>query len=178
MSDLLKKAKFPPYPPCADVPKSPVSDDDTQPPQINSLIPPSPLRQYLKTLQERSEQQRLSHERAKALEQQRREQQAQSKLARHEPLTAQIHRWWTNLPPILRERCFQITEIAGVCSGRYRKRPALREVAAALRALGWQEERDWTKAGRNHRYWHPIQTSNNYLEAGGQSNSKKNGKKN
>jgi hypothetical protein len=142
---FTKKAKFPPYPPCVDVAEPPMTDADTQPPQINTLNQPGPLRQYLKTLQERSEQQRLSYERAKALEQQRRERQA--------PLEAQIERWWTNLPPALRDRRFQITEIARVCKGRYRDRPALREVAAALRILGWREIRDWTLAGRNQRFW-------------------------
>lgn len=155
MSDLLKKAKFPPYPHCVDVAAPPVSDADTQPPQINSLIPPGPLRQYLKTLRERSEQKRLSYERAKALEQQRCKQQAQSKLVRQEPLEAQIQRWWMNLPPALQERPFQITEIARVCKGRYRDRPALREVAAALRILGWTQYRDWTVSGRNRRLWKP-----------------------
>ena len=33
------------------------------------------------------------------------------------------------------------------------ERPALRDVAAALRVLGWTQQRDWRKAGNNRRVW-------------------------
>ncbi len=72
-----------------------------------------------------------------------------------EPLETQIMRWWANLPEETRNRPFQVTEIAGVCRGRYRERPATREVAATLRSLGWTEYRDWTAEGRNRRLWKP-----------------------
>jgi len=70
-----------------------------------------------------------------------------------EPLEVQITRWWANLPPIIQQRPFQIAEVAAQCKGRYRDKPALREVAAALRALGWSERRDWSLMGRNRRLW-------------------------
>ena len=73
--------------------------------------------------------------------------------AQWEPLDVQIKRWWVNLPPVMQQRPFQIVEIAAQCKGRYRDKPALREVAAALRALGWTERRDWSKCTRNRRYW-------------------------
>lgn len=72
-----------------------------------------------------------------------------------EPIEAQIHRWWVNLPPAVRERKFQIVEIAYQCTGKYRPKPALRQVAAALRSSGWREIRDWTTLGRNRRLWCP-----------------------
>ena len=72
-----------------------------------------------------------------------------------EPIEAQIHRWWVNLPPAVRERKFQIVEIASQCTGKYRPKPALRQVTAALRSSGWQEVRDWTNLGRNCRLWRP-----------------------
>lgn len=75
--------------------------------------------------------------------------------AGEEPLETQIHRWWVNLPPLMQRRKFQIVEIAAQCSGRYRERPALRQVAAILRSIGWHEVRDWTSYGRNRRLWLP-----------------------
>jgi len=70
-----------------------------------------------------------------------------------EPLENQIQRWWVNLPTIMKNRRFQIVEIAGQCRGRFRDKPALRDVAASLRILGWAEARDWSKPARNRRYW-------------------------
>jgi hypothetical protein len=71
----------------------------------------------------------------------------------YEPLEKHIDRWWVNLPPAMQNRRFQIAEIAAQCRGRYRDKAAIREVAAALRVLGWRELRDWTSAGRNKRFW-------------------------
>jgi hypothetical protein len=73
----------------------------------------------------------------------------------YEPLERQIDRWWVNLPPAMQNRRFQIAEIAAQCRGRYRDKAAIREVAAALRVLGWRELSDWTSAGRNKRFWVP-----------------------
>jgi len=73
--------------------------------------------------------------------------------AAFEPLETQITRWWANLPQSSRDRAFLISEIAGACRGRFRERPALRDVAAALRVLGWTQQRDWRKAGNNRRMW-------------------------
>ena len=73
-----------------------------------------------------------------------------------EPLENQIRRWWVNLPPVMQQRPFQIIEIATQCRGRYRAKPALREVATALRSLGWSEKRDWSTLGRNRRFWVPV----------------------
>jgi len=69
-------------------------------------------------------------------------------------LEIQIQNWWEGLPPAMQSRRFHVSEIAQQCRGRYRPAPALREVALALRLLGWQQRRDWTKAGRNTRFWH------------------------
>ena len=70
-----------------------------------------------------------------------------------EPLEVQIQRWWQSLPATLKSRRYQIAEIAGLCKGRYRDRPAQREIAKALRNCGWTESRDWSVAGRNKRTW-------------------------
>lgn len=79
-----------------------------------------------------------------------------------EPLEVQIQRWWANAPETVKSRPFQLIEIAGVCSGRYQARPALRCVAQALRALGWREYRCWKRSGRNRRFWilsSPVKSS-------------------
>jgi len=68
---------------------------------------------------------------------------------------AEIRRWYDEQPPALRERRFCIDELVARFPGKYRMRPAQRVIAAALRQLGWTEHRDWTKAGRNRRYWMP-----------------------
>ncbi len=70
-----------------------------------------------------------------------------------EPLEIQIRRWWINLPPVMQQRRFQIVEIASQCKSRCGSIPAWRDVACALRVLGWQNKRDWTVKGRNARYW-------------------------
>jgi hypothetical protein len=153
MSDLLKKVKFRPYPPCATPKELSASEGVKQPPQINRTNPAGGrLQNYLKTLHELSEQQRQANEREKAAEQRRREVEAQTKLIRREPLETQILRWWMNLPDEVRNRSFQIAEIVGACSGKFKARPATREVAAALRALGWSQRRYWN-AGQGRRLW-------------------------
>lgn len=53
-----------------------------------------------------------------------------------EPLETQIARWWLNLHQTLRERAFHISEITEACRDRFRDKPALRDVAAALRQWG------------------------------------------
>jgi len=70
-----------------------------------------------------------------------------------EPLEIQIQRWWQGLPETMRGSRYQIAEIAGLCKGRYRDRPALGEIAKALRNCGWQSGRDWSSIGRNKRFW-------------------------
>lgn len=105
------------------------------------------MRHYIQNLRKVSEQ-RLADQRL----------DKRVRLTGEEPLEAQIHRWWVNLPPTMQQRKFQIYEIAAQCSGKYRDRPALRQVASALRSIGWREIRDWTKQGRNHRLWQPPES--------------------
>lgn len=66
-----------------------------------------------------------------------------------------IQRWFTNEPPALRDRKYSMTEFVIRFAGRFRPKPATRLIAEALRELGWTEHRDWTRAGRNRRYWQP-----------------------
>lgn len=67
----------------------------------------------------------------------------------------EIREWYESMAPAGRQRRFTLDEICIRFQGRYRDRPAFRVIAAAMRRLGWSEGRDWTKAGRNRRYWLP-----------------------
>ncbi len=117
-------------------------------------------RTYMQSLQTALIQQRSKYEAEKRLAQALRSKELQASLAKFEPLEHQIHRWWINLPKSVQARKFQIADIAAHCHGRYRAKPALRQVAAALRVLGWTECRDWTSQGRNRRYWEPKRNQN------------------
>lgn len=64
-----------------------------------------------------------------------------------------IQHWYEQEAPALRERKYSMTEFVVRFSGRFRPKPATRLIAEALRELGWTEHRDWTRAGRNRRYW-------------------------
>jgi hypothetical protein len=88
--------------------------------------------------------------------------QVEAEKARLEPLEDQIRRWWANVAEVDRNRRFHIAEIAAHCRGKYQTRPALRDVAAALRCLGWTQTRDWRKAGRNKRGWRQTSSSRSY----------------
>jgi hypothetical protein len=70
-----------------------------------------------------------------------------------EPLESQINKWWSNIPEASRQRAFNISEIAAICKSYSTNKPALRNVAAALRNLGWQQKREWVKQGPNRRLW-------------------------
>lgn len=69
--------------------------------------------------------------------------------------TKLIHDWWHSMAPATRNHPWSIETIMAAAFKDKPRRPALRCVAAALRTAGWTERRDWTRAGRNRRYWLP-----------------------
>lgn len=71
-----------------------------------------------------------------------------------------IKKWYALMPPAARQRRYTSNELITAFTGRYRDRPALRMIAAALRINGFTEHRDWTRAGRNQRYWLPPKDKN------------------
>lgn len=73
----------------------------------------------------------------------------------YEPLPNQICEWWHALPPTLRNREFQLEEISPRLHGRYRHRPAARDVGNALRKLHWSYRRDYRGTATGHRLWRP-----------------------
>jgi hypothetical protein len=116
----------------------------TQPPQ-KDVTSANTLHGYIEQLRAITARQLAASEKKKA----------PARQTEWESLDTQIRRWWINLPPAMQHRRFQIVEIASICRGRHGKPPALREIASALRSLGWAEFRDWTNAGRNRRFWMP-----------------------
>jgi len=75
------------------------------------------------------------------------------------PLVQQLERLLATLPPVLVNRPWSIEELLPRLEGRYRPRPASRDVAKALAALNWQRTRCWKQSGLNRRYWMPPASS-------------------
>ena len=63
--------------------------------------------------------------------------------------------WWNNQSPVVREHPWSINTIAAAAFAGSPRKPSIQRIAEALRRLGFSERRDWTKAGRNRRYWNP-----------------------
>ncbi len=67
----------------------------------------------------------------------------------------QIIRWTQRLTPAQLGRSFSLEELMALAGlkGRYREHASLRYTGEALRRCGFKQQRDWTTAGRNKRYW-------------------------
>jgi hypothetical protein len=66
-----------------------------------------------------------------------------------------LHGWWNSMPPSIRQHPWQIDTIMAAAFKDQPRRPAMRCVATVLRSVGFVKKRDWTRAGRNRRTWHP-----------------------
>jgi hypothetical protein len=66
-----------------------------------------------------------------------------------------IQTWVSRLPPVQLQRQFTITEVIALATlpGHFRPNASLRYTGEALRRCGFKQQRDWTAAGRNKRYW-------------------------
>lgn len=76
----------------------------------------------------------------------------------NDTLTSIIDRWWHALPVVTRNRRFAMKEISDAVYAQTRHRHSWQNLAIALEALNWTTGRDWTRAGRNRRYWKPPQS--------------------
>ena len=72
-----------------------------------------------------------------------------------------INVWLKTMSLQQQYRKFTIDEVVTLAqlTGTYQASPAKREVAQALRALGFRPCRDWSTAGRNRRYWMKCDSS-------------------
>jgi hypothetical protein len=70
-------------------------------------------------------------------------------------LACQIETWLRAMSRQQQFRKFTVDEVIMLAqlTGAYQTLPAKREVAEALRVLGFRAGRDWSNAGRNRRYW-------------------------
>jgi primosomal protein N'' len=62
---------------------------------------------------------------------------------------------WLDTMSQQQSRKFTIDEVVTLAklTGKYHSDPAKRDVAQALRVLGFRPCRDWSVTGRNRRYW-------------------------
>lgn len=69
--------------------------------------------------------------------------------------TTLIRNWQEHSAPIQRQRVFTIDELIRLTNlnGRFRIHASHRYTGEALRRCGFKQKRDWSKAGRNKRYW-------------------------
>jgi hypothetical protein len=73
----------------------------------------------------------------------------------YSPLAKQIQALIAPLSPLQLHRAWSVEELLPQLKGRFQARPATREVAKALRQIGWTQKRCWKKSGMNRRFWYP-----------------------
>lgn len=104
------------------------------------------INQYTQHLRAIAAQARVDHERK------------QSAHTKREPkrqldYIGTVTAWWNNQPPAVREHPWSIKTIAAAAFADSPRKPSIQHVAEALRRIGFTEHRDWTRAGRNRRFW-------------------------
>ena len=75
------------------------------------------------------------------------------------PLQTVILEWFSSQPVVSRHRRYSMHEVAMAVEARTGHRYQTQVISAQLETLGWVSGRDWTRAGRNRRYWLPQQQS-------------------
>jgi len=72
-----------------------------------------------------------------------------------EEYTLAIQAWLGTLTPSQRTRAFALAEVGKLSgiSGRHGRSPGTSWLGQAARKAGLIPSRDWTRAGRNRRYW-------------------------
>lgn len=97
----------------------------------------------------------LQHQQDTADRRQREREEHEAKLDSFVPLAAQLRSWWLRLTPDEQRGPFRLAAIAGELCGKYRDRPALRDLANTCRAEGWRRlERNYSD-GHGYRRWAP-----------------------
>lgn len=82
----------------------------------------------------------------------------QAEQAKHEPkrkldYIGIVTTWWNNQPPRTRHHPWSIKTVAAAAFADSPRRPSIQCVADALRRIGFTERRDFSRAGRNRRFW-------------------------
>jgi hypothetical protein len=80
-------------------------------------------------------------------------QQPNKRILCDKPLTDQITELMQSLPPAQRDRPWSMEELVARLQGKYSMSPHPMYVGQALRQLGWETRRDWTRDGGGRRVW-------------------------
>jgi len=104
------------------------------------------INQYVAQMREQVEKLRADHERKQAA-------QVKREPKRNLDYLGIITAWWNNQPPKMRDHPWSIKTIAADAFADSPRNPSIQQVAEALRRIGFTERRDWSRAGRNRRYW-------------------------
>ena len=75
--------------------------------------------------------------------------------AQYKPLTDQIIDLMKSTPPQLLNRPWSMAELVARLDGKYRDRPHAQNVGQALRIIGWNYRRYWSKGYNGVRVWLP-----------------------
>jgi transposase len=78
-----------------------------------------------------------------------------SHTAQYKPLTEQIIELMKSTPPQLLNRPWSMAELVARLDGKYQDRPHAQNVGQALRIIGWNYRRYWTKGFNGARLWTP-----------------------
>jgi hypothetical protein len=75
------------------------------------------------------------------------------------PLADQIEALMATLPPAQRDRAWSMEELVARLQGKYSASPHPMRIGQALRQLGWETRRDWSRDGGGRRVWVRQETS-------------------
>jgi hypothetical protein len=109
------------------------------------------MKRYIENLRTSSDEANLRREEeAKA-----KSQSADTRVLCDKSLTEQIETLMRSLPPVQRDRFWNMEEMCLRLKGKFSASPHPMNVGQALRALGWMRRRDYSALGRGQRYWYP-----------------------
>jgi len=111
-----------------------------QPPTLSAGLP---LRDYFAALTEIAEKQ--SHQQFELV----------TRPGSVQDLKAKVQAWVDTMTPAQKARRFTTSEVEQLAElrGKHGGPAAHHRIAQALRACGFTPRRDWTRAGRNTRFW-------------------------
>jgi len=76
--------------------------------------------------------------------------------AAYTPLTTQLQYLFATMTENQRNRDYSVTELIPRLKGQFRSAPSAAKVAAALKQLGFTQNRDYSKAGGGARVWRHV----------------------
>ena len=74
---------------------------------------------------------------------------------RFQPMPDRLKKVLRHLPREVQKQGVSLEDLRRNLAGKYRGQAAFREIAAGLRALGWERRRNWTRSGPFVALWFP-----------------------